>query len=538
MTQVSHFAKEDIGGEILPILTTGLYRDTLDALREYIQNSIDAEANSVSAAIDPSTIVISDNGTGMNANQARKAIRLGISDKNPIENVGFRGIGIYSAFNLCNLLEIFTKQKGSRAGSHIVFRFGEIRKQLLAEQERRKRGQPPKLFLEKLLESNVFVQDDEEHAIEDHGTRVILGDLLPDTYRPLQDWDTVVNYLQDVVPLPFDPSFQHGKAIAKKFEEEDYRVVPLELQIGPRREALYRPYRDEQFRGDGKYPPKYFPLHKGSERFGFAWVCINGRRVFKKEHQKVRGLLIKKFGFSIGSRSYLEQFFKRTVFNRRITGEVIIQNDALLPNAARSDFENNFARQEFLELIPQFVDTLSKWANGIQEKEKAREVLDEVQEELNVLAESLPRIQRDKEEVLKANIALAAFERHLKTHSKTLQQLDDVQEQLSAARELLRTSHAFVKNALKTSSAARKQLEEDVIKVVQAEANSKKAAKARIEDRPRDLVAALEVNGIVLTDDAQKAIKLFESDYLLEQIDRGTYRDLLTQFIETLEQGL
>ena len=36
-----NFTKEDIGGEILPILTTGLYRNTLDALREYIQNAVD-----------------------------------------------------------------------------------------------------------------------------------------------------------------------------------------------------------------------------------------------------------------------------------------------------------------------------------------------------------------------------------------------------------------------------------------------------------------------------------------------------------------
>ena len=36
MTTSTHFGKEDIGGEILPF-TTGLYRNTLDALREYIQ---------------------------------------------------------------------------------------------------------------------------------------------------------------------------------------------------------------------------------------------------------------------------------------------------------------------------------------------------------------------------------------------------------------------------------------------------------------------------------------------------------------------
>jgi HSP90 family molecular chaperone len=45
MATLTHFSKEDIGGEILPILTTGLYGNTLDALREYIQNSVDAKTS-------------------------------------------------------------------------------------------------------------------------------------------------------------------------------------------------------------------------------------------------------------------------------------------------------------------------------------------------------------------------------------------------------------------------------------------------------------------------------------------------------------
>lgn len=96
------FEKHDIGGELLPILTTGLYRDALDTLREYIQNSLDAKAKEIFLEIDSDQIVITDDGDGMSKDIARKAIRLGISDKNPINNVGFRGIGIYSSFNMCD----------------------------------------------------------------------------------------------------------------------------------------------------------------------------------------------------------------------------------------------------------------------------------------------------------------------------------------------------------------------------------------------------------------------------------------------------
>ena len=90
--EIRRFEKEDIGGELLPILTTGLYRDALDTLREYIQNSIDAKAKRIELRVDPDQIVIDDDGIGMNKDDARKAIRLGISDKTPAQNVGFRVI--------------------------------------------------------------------------------------------------------------------------------------------------------------------------------------------------------------------------------------------------------------------------------------------------------------------------------------------------------------------------------------------------------------------------------------------------------------
>jgi len=215
----TRFSKKDIGGEILPILTTGLYRDTLDALREYIQNSIDADAKSIELVIDPDTIAITDSGRGMTRDEARRAIRLGISDKNPLQNVGFRGIGVYSAFNLCNLLEIFTKPGKEQIGSRIVFNFENIRTQLLREQERRKQGQPPQLFLEMLLEENVYVEDDHQTVIKDNGTKVILSGLLSDSYKRLQNWDEVVSYLQDVVPLPFHKDFSRGSKIEHRFLE-------------------------------------------------------------------------------------------------------------------------------------------------------------------------------------------------------------------------------------------------------------------------------------------------------------------------------
>jgi HSP90 family molecular chaperone len=100
--------KFDIGGEIISILTKGMYPDPRDAIREYIQNAIDAKSTSVSVKVRGSDVTIQDDGIGMNHDQLRKAVRVGVSDKNPSKDVGFMGIGIYSAFHLCDKLEILS----------------------------------------------------------------------------------------------------------------------------------------------------------------------------------------------------------------------------------------------------------------------------------------------------------------------------------------------------------------------------------------------------------------------------------------------
>lgn len=528
-----HFSKTDIGGEILPILTTGLYRDTLDALREYIQNSIDASAKKIELIIDPDTVAVIDDGTGMTEEVARRAIRLGISDKNPLQNVGFRGIGIYSAFNLCDLLEIFTKAESDRTGYHLKFDFKTIRNQLLAEQERRKKGLRPKLYLERLLEETVYVEEDETGVVERRGTKAVMSGVLSDAYNRLLDWEVVESYLQNVVPLPFRPDFKFGREIEKKFEEEDYRVVPLILQIGDKRSDIYRPYTNDIFSEGGRHRPKYFPLKQGRKRFGFAWVCINDERRVLRD-QTLRGLLIKKFGFSIASRSYLEPFFARTVFNRRITGEIIIQHPNLLPNAARSDFENNSARQEFLEILPKFIKQLSDWANKIQQEDKAREVLTEVSNKLAEILALLPAHRRDKDKMLQYNVELAEQEHNVNVHRKTLEALPDLQKERLEVARLLKDCKTFVRDALSRSASSLKRIEEDVTKAIHAE--TRELPSDQKTGAVDSLVSVLEDAGVQLSSDLRGVLDLFDSQCLREHVDRNSYEKILRELKDLLEE--
>ena len=538
MTQLNrtNFSKEDIGGEILPILTRGLYRDTLDSLREYIQNAIDADATEIEVSIDPDLVSISDNGTGMDVTQARRAIRLGVSDKNPLENVGFRGIGIYSSFNLCDSLEIFTKCAKEQTTYRLFFNFSRIRTQLLREQERRSSGLSPELNLEELLSESVYMESLDDGPFEDHGTMVILEGLLPDVYYRINSWDQVETYLQNSVPLPFNPDFRYAKELTNKFEERDYRVVPLTLQMGTQKQPLYRPYTNGAFQFGGIHPPEFFDLKEGRQNFGFAWVCVNDARATIKDLY-IRGLLIKKFGFSIGDRRFLEPYFGRTVFSRRITGEIIVQHEDLIPNAARSDFEGGSALQRFQEYLPKFTRTVDSWANNIQENDRAREVLSVAAADLDNINKQLPSIQRDRDRLVALNVALSEIDRRIKPHRRRLATIDP--KGIEKCQELLTGSQQFVHTALVAQRSSRRKLEQEVVRAIQREILTPTGVeRERKENIPTDLVSLLETYGLLESESLRQFLRFLDESVLKSHLEGDTYSQSLVEMRDHLEETL
>lgn len=530
------FGRQDIGAELLPILTTGLYKNTFDALREYIQNAIDALAPSIEIAINEDVITIVDTGQGMTREVARNAIRLGVSDKNPERNVGFRGIGIYSGFNLCNRLEIFTRAVGD-ATWHISFDFERIRVALLAEQARRTAGLEPDLSLERLLTETVSVGEAEEEPISNYGTLVLLTGLLSEVYRELNDWGKVQDYLQNVVPLPLDPEFRYAPEITERLERVGERTINLTLAIGEQRSPVHRPYRDEIFDRGGLHPPLFIDVGPPSKPFGVAWVCVNDRRRTIKD-EKVRGILIKKFGFSVADRRYLEPYFGRTLYSRRVTGEIIVTHPQLIPNAARSDFESNATRQAFLEYLPRFTRDVDRWADEIQDTEKALEVLFGVRERVTKINAELPGLQRDREELLRLNPSVDAFRKELRPHLKRLAKLQP--EALAETQELLDGVQGFIREALISQRRVRQQLESEVIRSVQRDADAATSPPSTVvpEAPPRALLEVLDDFVPGIAPEARRALAYFDESILRSALSADAYTAALMDLRIYLEQEL
>ena len=372
------FGPNDIGAELLPIITRELYRDPLDALREYIQNSVDAGATNIHVTVGSDLLSVRDDGCGIDRMQARRAIRLGMSEKNPTEDVGFRGIGVYSGFNMCDQLEIITKSAGADP-ARIVFDFGRIREVLEDEEGRRLDGEPSTLNLTELLAESVIVETPDDCPFEETGTLVMMVGIRGEVADTMSDPKVVREYLQSVVPLPFDADFGFKDVIESRFKDEDYRIVNLFLDFDGRERQLFRPYTNHAFTHGKGADIRFFELKSklGRGKLGFAWVCLNDAHKILPD-QKLPDFCVKKFGFTVGDRHFFAKSFSRAVFNNRITGEIIVTHRGLLPNASRTEFEAGPLRDALYLAFGQLAQDISKWGEEVQNELKAREELESI----------------------------------------------------------------------------------------------------------------------------------------------------------------
>lgn len=419
--------KFDIGAEIISIITKGMYPDPKDALREYIQNGIDAHSTDMSVKIRQESIVIEDNGKGMNREELRKAVRVGVSDKVPSKDVGFMGIGIYSSFHLCDRMTIF-----SRGSMDIVNKldvdFGQMKEILEEQREQRLRKDITSedlIDLQSLLEKCIDLTDNNDldpSELPFIGTRVELSHIESEFYTALSNFEEVSFYLQNVIPLHFSDDFTYGKEIENRIHEictskgQNFELINLTLQIDSNIQKLYRPYKDSDFySNETPQPPQFYNLENDEIFFGVSWGCLNSVRR-KLSNKQLRGLILKKQGFSIGRRENLVKFFPRgNTFFDRYSGEIIIVNPKILPNASRNDIEYSPLRTMFYDTLKEVAGRYDEVAHEYQESSKANEHLISTTDDFKKLIGEYNEYEENAENLIGHIVSLKNLSEKLKS---------------------------------------------------------------------------------------------------------------------------
>ena len=138
----------EIGVNIVEIVTKGLYTNSLDIFREYIQNSCDAIDDAVDAGIlsagdglitidlevNTRQITIEDNGAGINTrNFERTMSKIGNSDKRLETDRGFRGIGRLCGLAYCREARFSSTVKGETKLSTVIIDAEHLRQEFFSD---------------------------------------------------------------------------------------------------------------------------------------------------------------------------------------------------------------------------------------------------------------------------------------------------------------------------------------------------------------------------------------------------------------------
>jgi len=345
-----------VSSRIVDALSSGLYDSPAACLKELVNNSFDADAETVRVFVKPDAdrIVISDDGLGMSRKEfedhfsriSESHKRVG-ADRTPSGRllIGKIGIGFIAANEICEVMEIYSTKRGSRDLLHVAIDFARL---ALPQEERLTQdGEVAKGdYRGEILEANE----------DDHFTEVVLTRVrgesrevlvsaakrgnapgLPSLYgqsadsiheilceRPPRDWRDFDRYSETMlriahsVPVQY---YEHWMPIRNR------RVRELEKEVTDLGFTVY--YDETELKKPSVFCPG--PGRKVLlDTFEHSGEHVNARGYFYVEHgaltpQNLNGLLIRIRNAAVGEydRSFL-QFPTSigTVFQRWISAEV------------------------------------------------------------------------------------------------------------------------------------------------------------------------------------------------------------------------
>jgi len=536
--------QQDIGGEIISIITKGMYSDPKDALREYIQNGIDAKAEKIDIKIRPDRIVIRDNGDGMDKVKMRKSIRVGMSDKNPGKNIGFMGIGLYSSFHLCDKLIIISKID-AEIPNKLEFDFKSMRDILQSQKNKRiEEDSEDQIALLSLLEKHIFFSELSNEDLPSKGTRVEMINLGSNFFQSLTKIDEVSEYLESVIPLPFDPEFSYGKIIEDKIQEfciahkSFYKLIDLNLDVNGIERQLFRPYKDADFKKLGPLYPFFKEMNDPEDGFlGITWGCLNKDTAVIK-NEKVRGFLIKKNGFTIGNRSDVLPRFNSAKFFNRYVGEFIVLHPKLLPNGPRSDFEFSPLRTKLYASIESIATGFyNKEANIYQEEERAEKDLDDAINYYKEIRSNLEFFEKNGDKLLefhrKLTMICEDFQKKVDTSWKIRDsRKEDANDIIIKIKSLIQEIQDLIsqKKKKKTKKSS-KSIITDLVSAPDVSQTTKS------EPIPDDLVQLIELIGLNINNELKVILNLLDEKYIQSKAkNEEDYIHTLLQLRKDIEE--
>ncbi len=337
------FTDEIIGARLIETITAGLYDGNLNCVREYVQNSVDEGAKNIEIFLENgNTLVIRDDGPGMDEPALKKALSIGVSSKEGGQ-IGWRGLGIWSGVSASMKIVILSKMK-NKPKLRI-----EIDNEILRNASQS--NEPITDILTKATSEIEEVALGKRESLEDdHFTTIRLETILPNQRRFFSDKD-VSQYLQKIAPAPFDlVKFPRLAEVNKYLIDNGVTFPNVEIRFN--NEKIYRPpYNGNLY---------YEPIIPYAFTFEGTTVAV-GWFVTTRESKTLKwpngGIFFKKKGMTIGDENLIKSFYVGT-YNQWQYGEIHVISERIRENAGRNGFEYN--SNEFKSLFDQVKDCITQ----------------------------------------------------------------------------------------------------------------------------------------------------------------------------------
>src|SRR6266568_6809961 len=358
-----------VGVDILDTVSGDLYKDAFHVVRELIQNSYDENAENVELLVSGGTVLVKDDGRGMDFRALVGTRRLSESEKvynperypNPVR--GFRKLGIYSGYQIARRLELRTKQAGNEFEMTLYLNFEKMHTEVVAN---RQRQEEQRWDFTKLIENCTYVEgrkvNPEEVPLQGSYTIAQLVDVeatASAAWAKLSDSKVLANYVVQTFSLAFDKAFLHRATIHAHLTKyvPGFHPFTIKLCTAEGEHVLKRPAIADVDDIKLVRVPK-----NAKNPLAVGWI---GRRKDRAlDDESARGIVFKVGGITIGDRSAGREGASADhyYFYDRLTGEFHVIDSEIKPDPERASFNPSAKAEQLSNACDEIVNDIVAYA--------------------------------------------------------------------------------------------------------------------------------------------------------------------------------
>lgn len=332
------------GGDILNLITLGMYTTPLTIYREYIQNAADSIASSgmpdngkVEIMINPGELclTIRDNGPGLSYVHAKQdLITIAKSRKRIQHHRGFRGIGRLAGLAFSDKITFLTRCENDSFVTSVAWNGGIFRN-----------GISNKLSVEEIISRCVTIEKIEGSDYPLHFFEVHLSGISRYAAASILNKNIVREYIAEVCPVAFTSDSCYSVHIKQLTEPP--APLALDIYLNDGSPSITRPHgdiihlsadREDKF---VEFEKISIPALDGKGDAAVGWIAHSSYLGALPKKPAIRCVRARIGNIQIGDETIFDHLFTENRFNRWCVAEIHILDSRLAPNGRRDYFESN-----------------------------------------------------------------------------------------------------------------------------------------------------------------------------------------------------